>query len=186
MPADSSGWPRPHDEYLCDGGDRDFGVVILGDGNLAGLDAADTIAQFDTPSGETQIVTSNRVCLYAPRFAATRQVTGVREEDEIELANDLYNKEPLVSQDQDLIASSMRQNDAPRRALAADLGHELYEQTRGITVDDADLTYAFVDGLLPFENLRIVRAGVFEDLEAGASRSRPRLPLFGRRRNRLR
>jgi hypothetical protein len=67
--------PWPEDEYLFDGGDSDGGVKVRRDGQLEGLDVEDTIAHYDTLAGKTCVTPSCRVCIYAPRFAAVRQVT---------------------------------------------------------------------------------------------------------------
>ncbi len=60
--------PWPQDEYICDGGGRDRPVHIEADWTVKGLQLEDTIAHFDTLEGETMVASSNRVCMYAPRF----------------------------------------------------------------------------------------------------------------------
>ncbi len=69
--------PWPADEYVRDGGDRDFEVEPRPQRRLAGLDTEDTVAQFDTLDGETHVEPSNRVHIYAPRFASVRQITSL-------------------------------------------------------------------------------------------------------------
>src|SRR5260221_1730481 len=66
--------PWPHDEYLFDGGDRDVQVNVAPSGELQGVELEDTVAVYDTLTGETCVEPSNRVCLYSPRFAAVRKV----------------------------------------------------------------------------------------------------------------
>jgi uncharacterized repeat protein (TIGR01451 family) len=66
--------PWPSDEYLCDGGDNEAGVRVSGDWTVRGLDIEDTVAHYDTLAGEIKVQPSNRVCVYAPRFAAVRRV----------------------------------------------------------------------------------------------------------------
>ena len=80
-PSCRPGGPRPFpgDEYLCDGGDEDPEVRPLTNGGLQGLDSEDTVAIYDAEQDlnvNTQVVASNRVCIYAPRFAAVRKVVG--------------------------------------------------------------------------------------------------------------
>jgi uncharacterized repeat protein (TIGR01451 family) len=45
---------------------------------VTGLEQEDTVAHYDTIDGRTVITPSNKVCLYAPRFVAVRQVTDLR------------------------------------------------------------------------------------------------------------
>ena len=67
--------PWPRDEYLCDGGDLNHDVNVKRDWTVVGLDQQDTIAHFDTLDGQRLVAASNCVCVYAPRFAAIRQVS---------------------------------------------------------------------------------------------------------------
>lgn len=62
------------DEYLCDGGDRDFPVHYDATSRL-GLDTEDTIAEYTEHTGRNRIKAANRVCVYAPRFASVRVVS---------------------------------------------------------------------------------------------------------------
>src|SRR5690606_23596303 len=64
----------PSDEYLCDGGDHGLPAAVLKDWSVAGLEQEDTVAHYDTVDGRTIITPSNKVCIYAPRFAAVRKV----------------------------------------------------------------------------------------------------------------
>lgn len=62
------------DEYLCDGGDRDY-PVTYDDFYRHGLDTEDTIAEWLDESGKNHVTPSNRVCVYAPRFGAMRTIS---------------------------------------------------------------------------------------------------------------
>ena len=68
----------PSDEYLCDGGDFHLPAGVTKDWKVTGLEQEDTIAHYDTIDGRTVVTPSNKVCLYAPRFVAARQVTDLR------------------------------------------------------------------------------------------------------------
>lgn len=66
--------PRPLDEEcLHDGGDRMRPAGFDLQGNLAGVDPEDTVAEYRDSAGRRQIACSNRVCLTVPRFAALRK-----------------------------------------------------------------------------------------------------------------
>jgi hypothetical protein len=49
---------------LADGGDQDAQVEVLRDRTIRGLDAEDTVAQYDTVGGRIEVEASNPVCLY--------------------------------------------------------------------------------------------------------------------------
>jgi uncharacterized repeat protein (TIGR01451 family) len=68
----------PSDEYLCDGGDFGTEAAVVTGGNVIGLEQEDAIAHYDTIDGRTIVTPSNKVCIYAPRFAAVRQVVDLR------------------------------------------------------------------------------------------------------------
>lgn len=78
--------PSPHhypDEYLCDGGDRDMPLHYYED-ERRGLDTEDTLAEFTDHKGKPRTSKSNKVCVYAPRFASVRTVSLPHEEGTIQ------------------------------------------------------------------------------------------------------
>ena len=64
----------PSDEYLCDGGDYVTPAGVQADWTIQGLEQEDAISHYDTADGRVLVTPSNRVCIYAPRFAAVRRV----------------------------------------------------------------------------------------------------------------
>jgi len=74
--------PNPEtyaDEYLCDGGDRELPVHY--DAHFRrGLESEDTILEYTDRAGTERMRPSNRVCIYAPRFATVRTVSRPHEE----------------------------------------------------------------------------------------------------------
>jgi uncharacterized repeat protein (TIGR01451 family) len=66
-------------EHIFDGGDRAVRALVGSGDNweVNGLETEDTIGHFDTLDGKRQVVASNRVAIYSPRFAAVRQVLNV-------------------------------------------------------------------------------------------------------------
>lgn len=65
----------PLDEYLCDGGDRDD-YRRPGESWVRGVDPRDTVLRFFDGKAERTLPT-NKVCVYAPRFAKVKGVTGI-------------------------------------------------------------------------------------------------------------
>ena len=63
-------------EFLCDGGDQPPAAMLDLDDTLAGLQPEDTVVHYTTEAGDIGLEASNRVCVYAPRFASVRKITG--------------------------------------------------------------------------------------------------------------
>lgn len=64
-------------EYIFDGGDRDPQVRLREDLTQTGLDPEDTVIQYTTKTGVTEVQSGCRVAIYAPRFGSVRKRTGV-------------------------------------------------------------------------------------------------------------
>ncbi len=63
-------------EFLCNGSDNAPGArVVIGD-QITGVGPEDTVVSYHSECCGNQLATSNRVCIYAPRFASVRRVTG--------------------------------------------------------------------------------------------------------------
>ncbi len=75
--------PRATDaqEYIFDGGDHDPKVRLRADLSQVGLDAEDTVIQYETVDGKTNVESGCRVAIYAPRFASVRKRQSTRERD---------------------------------------------------------------------------------------------------------
>lgn len=75
--------PRTSDaqEYIFDGGDHDPKVRLREDLSQAGLDAEDTVIQYETADGKTNVQSGCRVAIYAPRFASVRKRQSTQERD---------------------------------------------------------------------------------------------------------
>ena len=64
-------------EYIFDGGDLNEQVIVRRDWSSAGVNPTDTVAYYETESGEVCVRPTNRVPIYAPRFGTVRKVTGL-------------------------------------------------------------------------------------------------------------
>ncbi len=69
---------RHAQEYIFDGGDQQPTVVVKQDWTTAGVDPTDTVIYYETLAGTVCVKPSNRVPIYAPRFGAVRQVSGLQ------------------------------------------------------------------------------------------------------------
>lgn len=63
-------------EFLCDGGDHPPPARLNRNDRIIGLQPEDTVVHGTNLAGEIEFRASNRVCLYAPRFASVRKITG--------------------------------------------------------------------------------------------------------------
>ena len=63
------------DEYLCDGGDAGVAAGAGPQGGVSGVEPRDAVVRFQ--AGERpRVLPTNRVCIYAPRFASVRGSVG--------------------------------------------------------------------------------------------------------------
>jgi uncharacterized repeat protein (TIGR01451 family) len=98
----------PADEYLCDGGDATVEAAVVKWGNVVGLDPEDAVAHYDTVDGRTVITPSNRVCIYAPRFAAVRQVVDPRGLARVDAAKGaILDESPVRLRERERVAASL-------------------------------------------------------------------------------
>jgi len=156
---------HPYDEYICDGGDNAPGVRVRRDWSVHGLDQEDTIVHFDTLRGTTEWTASNKVCLYAPRFAAVRQVTGMELREQADRLA-LADKALPPALDRELkIVSDLNQPQQPVGGVGIKQTQALHERQLGLTAETTrHLAQAHLD-LLPYENFELIRRGVLENTE---------------------
>ncbi len=157
--------PWPHDEYLFDGGDKGAGVEVLDDWSVIGLDQEDTVAHYDTLDGRLVVEPTNRVQIYAPRFAAVRKVYGpssYRAQDRLAGV-----KQPLhvSSQEARRIATTAVQPTGPSRYLGIDGPLRFRENVRGGMLDGTEGANSVSNKFKPFENFEIIRHGKFDNSE---------------------
>jgi uncharacterized repeat protein (TIGR01451 family) len=157
--------PWPHNEYLCDGGDQGLDVDVLPDWTVRGLDQEDTVAHYDTLDGQTRVQPSNRVCLYAPRFAAVRQVSGL-------LTHEVHDRVagmelpvgPQLHQERGIVTTVI-QPVQPERYLESDGPLLFQEDVRGADVVADQGPLGMAGRLRAYEDLQLIRDGVFENTQ---------------------
>lgn len=159
------GCPWPQDEYLCDGGDFEIPASVDANWQIYGLGIEDTIAHFDTLDSRRLVEPSNRVCIYAPRFAAVRSVGGLNENEQV--AGPVGVEQPVapLRSDEIQIAATDKQNLAPIHQRTWNrAGAYQMNQSDGILATTLKAV-AFQDAFLPFEDLLIIRRGIVEQAE---------------------
>jgi hypothetical protein len=103
----------PSDEYLCDGGDFGSPAGVRADWTIDGLDEEDAISHYDTLDGRVIVEPSNRVCIYAPRFAAIRRLVQPLVNEQPVFVNQAIDDERPVRADESQPVASSLQRHAP-------------------------------------------------------------------------
>jgi len=153
--------PWPIDEYIWDGGDRDTLVEVGNDWTVRGLDQEDTVAHYDTVDGRVQVTPSNRVPIYAPRFAAVRQIHGPEIHQSREGVAAAERNLRLRSQDTRQLASAALQPEQVVREHNLRSPVLMRDQTRGLPIATALLPSGFSNRFLPHEDLLLIQRGTY-------------------------
>ncbi len=157
--------PWPEDEYLCDGGDQGPEVRVRSDWSLRGLDSEDTVVHYDTIDGQTHVTATNRVCIYAPRFAAVRKIYGLAQHDYLESASRLDQPTQISGMGEVESATTAIQPVQPGLNRAT-TGATTFRDRRLATGLDRGQAVAGARGtLLPFEDFRMIRDGQMDQSE---------------------
>ena len=157
--------PWPRDEYLFDGGDQDVPVEVGADFTVGGLDLEDTIGHFDTLDGRTIVSPSNRVPIYAPRFAAVRKVYGfVQHEGHQKSAGVEMPTRLLLHEDVEIATTSLQQIQ-PQGKNGTKSSSTFRERTRGINISSRRIVRGLDNGFLPYEDFRVIRHGQYDNSE---------------------
>lgn len=157
--------PWPSDEYLCDGGDYGVQVSVRANRKIAGLEQEDTVAYFKTSDGQTVIVPSNRVCIYAPRFGAVQQVVAV-------LAQEVHQRVATMNENLELVVNEELQASTTAIEQLEPVGFfrsratDLYRgREQGGEIDADQGLISVQDALLPYEDFQIIRWGIIDRRE---------------------
>jgi uncharacterized repeat protein (TIGR01451 family) len=144
---------------LCDGGDYGLPVGVRADWTVDGLQQEDTAAHYDTVNGEVYVVPSNRVCFYAPRFAAVRRVEGVIAHERRQLPDVEVIDTPLAATDEAQPVATSTQ----RHAVVVNRGDQppnlfrVRQQPGGMENRQASMDS--FNAMSPYANLEIIRSG---------------------------
>jgi uncharacterized repeat protein (TIGR01451 family) len=153
--------PWPADEYLRDGGEVPPGVAAAKNGELLGLQMEDTVARFTTLDGRTLIEPSNKVDLYSPRFNAVRQVVDAEVDLQRQrgagVAKPVQAIIPRTSEPVALNTLDQR----PIRGIGTNPAGQLRSRVIHATQFTELLPYAFDNGFRPYENIGVIRTGVY-------------------------
>lgn len=157
--------PWPIDEYLFDGGDHDPATMTRADRSLYGLNVEDTVAQYEGECGDRCIKPSNRVCIYAPRFAAVRKIDTVYQNDQFDQLSGVDAPLPPARQKEVLGPTTKMQpvELVDEVGLRRPIG--LIERQPLRIVEVELIPKILQDALLPYEDFAAIRAGIVEESE---------------------
>ncbi len=155
----------PSDEYLCDGGDYGTPAGVHQDWSITGLEQEDAISHYDTVDGRVLVTPSNRVCIYAPRFAAVRRVVQpIAHEQPVFINQTLDEQSPAKAAEAQLVVSEKQ-----RHAVAIDMGQQppnLFRQRQQAGgIENLQATMEAYDSLAVQANLSIIRTGEVSEAE---------------------
>ncbi|HEY5313403.1 MAG TPA: DUF11 domain-containing protein [Pirellulales bacterium] len=153
------------DEMLCDGGDRKLPVMVSPDWRLYGLDPQDTVMHFDTLDGRTLVEPSNCVCVYAPRFGAVRNVARLAGSEQIDVPNGMVLPLAAGRQQELKIPATSLQRYQARGEVGRRLPEDFVAGVNPVPVTSVLRPVGFQDTFLPFENLRVIRQGIYQSDE---------------------
>ena len=138
---------------------------VNADWTVRGLDQEDTVVHFDTLDGATEIQPSNRVPIYAPRFAAVRKTIGLSEARLRQKGVGV--EQPLIAARADDIqqAGTVLQPLQPGRSIGLKSPIVFKDRNSGIEVGSRHFLQGFAGGFATFENLQIIRHGQFDQSE---------------------
>jgi uncharacterized repeat protein (TIGR01451 family) len=163
-PSGLSG-PWPRDEYLCDGGDFILPAKIRGDFSVEGVEPEDTIAHYDTLSGERVVAPSNKVCIYAPRFGVVRRVDNLfAHEVHDRVAGFEYPMKPNLHLDNQLATTAIQPIE-PLGQVGSKNPTIYRERQQGGGLENQQAPIGFHDGLMPYEDFQVIHNGVFDQAE---------------------
>jgi uncharacterized repeat protein (TIGR01451 family) len=163
--ADAEALIGPSDEYLCDGGDFGLPAGVRADWSVDGLEQEDAVAHYDTLDGRVIVTPSNRVCIYAPRFAAVRRVEGVVAHERRQLPDVEVLDEPLAAagENQPVATATQRHATLINRAERPPLLFRVRQQPGEL--GGAQAVIEAYNSLPVYANLEIIRTGQVDGSE---------------------
>ncbi len=155
----------PSDEYLCDGGDSGTPAGVKANWTITGLEPEDAISHYDTADGRVLVTPSNRVCIYAPRFAAARRVVEVEAHEQPVFVNATLEETAPAKAAKTLPPITAKQ----RHAVVVDLGQRppsLFRQRQQAGgLENLQAAMDAFTSLAAYANLTIIRTGEVSDAE---------------------
>lgn len=157
--------PWPQDEYIHDGGDEAPAAQVDAEWRVHGLELEDTIVHYDTLNGCREVKPSNRVHIYAPRFAAVRKVEAVEANLQRMHVAGVDLPERALGHNEALLATTTMQPLQPISEIGSKSANLFIEkqQSGGLI---AELRPVIDLGALKtYEDFAIIRYGIMEEAD---------------------
>ncbi len=122
-------------EFICDGGDHQPAARVTRDDSIDGLQPEDTVVHYTTDAGDIEIQPSNRVCVYSPRFASVRKITGAVSGQKVTGLNQVDRPVGTEGINKDLPGLVMRDTTELGRAERVKRLDFLRDRNRGVRVE---------------------------------------------------
>ena len=146
-------------EFIYDGSDRGKRVQVDGDWNVYGMDTEDTFGHFDTVTGRRLVSPSNRVAIYAPRFAAVRRVDKTFKAQLTQKVSSFDRKEQILTNQGQDFSSTTKQHVAADGFKGSARASGIVDRTRGVGGTQVLTLRGARDSFAPYENLDLIRWG---------------------------
>lgn len=159
-PGIGGSWPP--DEYICDGGGSPQ-IRVDSDFRIEGLNPEETIGHFDTIDGRTIVEPTNKVCIYAPRFAAVRKLDTPYDGDKFEGASGVALPVGAHQANELDIATTAMQPVEPIGAISDRGPIGLTERQPGITLTNEQIVASVQDRLKGYEDFTFIRTGFLQE-----------------------
>ncbi|HVT29312.1 MAG TPA: hypothetical protein VHE81_14950 [Lacipirellulaceae bacterium] len=157
--------PGPSDEYLCDGGDFGTPAGVKADRTIVGLEQEDAVGEYTAADGRVFVTPSNRVCIYAPRFAAVRRVVQVVANEQPVFVNAALEATSAARASNALPPISEKQ----RQGVSVDMGQRppsLFRQRQQAGgLENLQAAMDAFTSLGAYANLQIIRTGEVSQAE---------------------
>lgn len=156
----------PKDEYLLDGGDRNFRAYVGDDWKVHGLDVEDTIGHFDTLDGRRIATPSNQAAIYSPRFASVRRISEVTRGSLTSGASSVIDRTETAIEQFDDQLTMASQDIQPSRHKSTQTPFAFADRTRGVNNDTVTRASSFIRGFGSHENIQFLKWGSFDKNES--------------------
>jgi uncharacterized repeat protein (TIGR01451 family) len=153
--------PRSSDpqEFIFDGGDHDPQVRLRSDLTQVGLDPEDTVIQYETVDGKTNVESGCRVAIYAPRFASVRKLQSTRESElAMRARTTLQPDSPGTIRDQ-LPSAKVSQPLKPLNSDNVRVVEAFRDRSRPLPAEMLLPMVTVSDAFKPYEDLGLIRNG---------------------------
>ena len=152
-------------EFLCDGGDQSPRAMYTQNESIVGVNLEDTVVKYETAKGEIHVTPSNRVCVYAPRFAAVRRINGAVTDDQAlgpattDLADGPVNV--LAEQPSSAVMAPL----GPEKSAIAEGPDGMRTRAAGVPIDRVQAPLQAEDVLAALVNLSVINTGILREAD---------------------